>query len=373
MKIVLAIFKFFPFGGLQLDFIRLASKLASRGHQIICCAGSWEGSAPEGIAVKVIPLHSRTNHGRAKEFERKFQAYLAAEKPDRSIVFNRMAGGDFYFAADNCFLPVWQKKHSPFVLKILPRYRTFLAQERAVFERGGKTKIFYIVEKQKEEYTAAYGTEADRFFYLPPGMNDSCRMPENALAIRAQKRAELGIQPDEVLFLLVAAQFQLKGADRVIRAMAHLPEHVRSFCRLLLCGDSKSKPQLELAKECGIASQVIFRGPSKDIPAILQAADLMVHPARLEAAGTVLSEAIAAGLPVVCSGLCGFSNFVHDAGGIVLPEPYRDEDLLQTLTALTMEPVKLAEMKRTTIRYAQTADFYRRADVAAEIIEGTAF
>lgn len=328
MKIVLAIFKYFPYGGLQLDFIRIARKLTERGHRVICCTGSWTGDVPDGMELHTIRLRSWSNHGRAAEFERKFRQFIETEKPDRTVVFNRMSGGDFYFAADNCLLPLWQKKHSEFVLHFFPRYRIFARQERAVFDLSSRTKILYIVESQKREYQQTYATPEARFIYLPPGMNTACRRPENALAIRKAERERLGLKPDEILFIMIAAQFQIKGADRVIRAMAHLPERVRNTCKLLLCGDRKKADFKELAKECGVADQVIVLGPSDNVPALLQAADLMVHPARIEATGTVLTEAIIAGLPAICSGLCGFSDFVRDAGGIVLAEPYRDEDLL---------------------------------------------
>ena len=369
MKIVMALFKYFPYGGLELDFIRIALKLAGRGHKVICCAGSWEGDVPESVEYHPIPLRAWTNHARASEFERKLHAYLETERPDRFVAFNRMGGADLYFAADNCLLPAWRKKHSDIMLRYLPRYRTFLRQEKAVFAPDARTKILYIVEKQKEEYIAAYGTEPDRFFYVPPGMNEACRRPENALAVRTEERARLAVAPDELLFITVASQFRVKGADRAIRAMAHLPESVRGKCRFLLCGDEKIKPFRELAAACGIERNLIHLGAHQDIPRLLQAADLMVHPARLEAAGSVLIEAIAAGLPVICSGLCGFSNFVRDAGGIVLPEPFRDEDLLQELTRLTVNPAQLAQMKEAAIQYGAAADFYRRADAAADIIE----
>ena len=355
MKIVMALFKYFPYGGLQLDFIRIALKLAARGHKVICCAGSWEGDVPESVEYHPIPRRAWSNHARASEFERKLHAYLETERPDRFVAFNRMGGADLYFAADNCLLPAWRKKHSDIVLKYLPRYRTFLRQEKAVFAPDARTKILYIVEKQKEEYIAAYGTAPDRFFYVPPGMNEACRRPENALAVRAEERARLAVAPDELLFITVASQFRVKGADRAIRAMAHLPESVRGKCRLLLCGDEKIKPFRELAAACGIERNLIHLGAHQDIPRLLQAADLMVHPARLEAAGSVLIEAIAAGLPVICSGLCGFSNFVGEAGGIVLPEPFRDEDLLQALTRLALNPAQLAQMKEAAIQYGAAA------------------
>lgn len=371
MKIVLALFKYFPGGGLQLDFLRIALELVKRGHRVICCTGSWLGPVPEGLDLRLLPVRRLTNHGKAAALECAIRAFVEKERPDRFVAFNRMGGTDLYFAADNCFLTAFRRKHSVLALKLLPRYRTYLRQEKAVFSPDSKTRILYLVERQKCEFQACYGTQEERFLSLPPGMNEKCRRPENATEIRTARRHELGLAPDELLLLLVASNFQLKGADRVIRAMAHLPERVRNSCRLLLCGDTKIGNFRHLAARCGVEDLLIHLPARQNIPHLMLAADLMVHPARSEAAGSVLAEAIAAGLPLICSGECGFAPIVAAAGGSVLPEPYRDEALLKELTRLTVNPDELAGMKECFIRYGATADFYRRAEVAADAIEKT--
>lgn len=363
MRIASAIFKYFPYGGLQLDFRRIVQELIARGHTVTCFAGSWEGDLIEGLDLRIIPLKSISNHARAAEFEKKVHAQLQNLPIDRFITFNRMSGADFYFSADNCLLPAWQKKHCSFVLNFIPRYRTFLRQERSIFGPESTTKILYLVESQKREYQACYDTEDTRFLPLPPGMNPDCVRPENALEIRAKKRAELGVKDDEILFILVAAQFMVKGADRVIQAMKDLPEN----CRLLLCGDEKAENLFDLANSLKInEKRIIHLGKHQDIPTLLQAADLMVHPARLEAAGSVLIEAVAAGIPVICSGICGFAPYVKESGGIVLSEEFDQEELTDSVKKALADLPAMTEQVRS---YAKTVDFCRRATVAADYIE----
>ena len=177
MKIATALFKYFPYGGLQLDFRRIVQELIARGHTVICFTGSWEGDPIEGLDLRIIPLKSISNHARAAEFEKKVHAQLNDLSVDRFVAFNRMGGADLYFAADNCLLPAWQKKHSSFILNLLPRYRTFLRQERAVFGPESRTKILYLVESQKQEYQTCYGTDDKRFLPLPPKCRTSRRPP----------------------------------------------------------------------------------------------------------------------------------------------------------------------------------------------------
>jgi UDP-glucose:(heptosyl)LPS alpha-1,3-glucosyltransferase len=60
-------------------------------------------------------------------------------------------------------------------------------------------------------------------------------------------------------------------------------------------------------------------GIRQDIPAIMAAADVLVHPARIETTGTVIIEALANGLPVVTTDTCGFAPFVETAdAGVVI-------------------------------------------------------
>ena len=113
----------------------------------------------------------------------------------------------------------------------------------------------------------------------------------------------------------------------------------------------------------------IFGGARKDVPELLLAADLMVHPAREEATGTVLVEALAMGLPVACSGACGFASFVRESGNIVLPEPFSPQDLSAALITLLADPSTLRKMRKRTMAYSKTVDFYSRAAAALDILE----
>ena len=107
-------------------------------------------------------------------------------------------------------------------------------------------------------------------------------------------------------------------------------------------------------------------GPRKDVPELLTAADLMVHPARNEAAGNVLLEGIASGLPVICSEACGFSDFVAEAGGVVVPEPWSDRVFQQQLTEMLGH---LGDYRARIISHGGGRDFCRRAGVAVDLLE----
>jgi len=238
MRIAFAVLKYFPFGGLERDMLRMAESAAERGHRVVIHTSKWEDDAPlpENIEVRLFPLKNIANHRRMQEFEQKFEQAVKESVFDVKVAFNRIGGCDFYFAADNCYAVEMPKKHSKWVLSLLPRYRAFLLQERKVFSPESSTRVFYITPHQKEDFIRSYGTQEERFLYLPPGINGKCVRPANADEIRAAKRRELGVAEEERMLLQVASNYKLKGGDRSIEALSSLPESLRKRCRLFFAG-----------------------------------------------------------------------------------------------------------------------------------------
>ena len=222
---------------------------------------------------------------------------------------------------------------------------------------------------QKKEYQKIYKTPDERFFYLPPGIDKACTLPEDFQQRREAKRHEILVDPELRLIVLVGANLFGKGADRLIEAFAALPQSIQRKCRVFLAGSVTEKKCRLLAEKLKITDRVIFGGARSDVPDLLLAADLMVHPAREEATGTVLIEALAMGLPVACSAACGFSCYVRESGNIVLPEPFSARGLSAALISLLADPSTLKKMRKRTLAYSKTTDFYSRASVAIDILE----
>lgn len=359
MNLLFAIESYFPFSGLQLDFLRMAQACAQRGANVVCLCRTWEGERPEELSIRIVPDGGSLADG--------FQTLRASLAPCRTISFALIPGADFYFAGFDC-LELLAEKGLPDPVSMRPVSNGDLALERAIFAKDSGTEIFYLTEDQKAQFASAYGLGDERFLYLPPGMNPECGREAHPEAVRNAKRAELGIGKDETLLLLAAHDFQVKGADRLLRAFAKLPEALKKRTKLFLTGFNWRAECEALARELGIFDRVRFDGGRPDLPQILYAADLMVHPARREAAGSILVEAIASGLPVVCSGVCGFRNFVSESSGIVLAEPFREDELTALLRRLLARPNELAERRTKTADYAAKNDFTRRAEAAADFI-----
>lgn len=141
-------------------------------------------------------------------------------------------------------------------------------------------------------------------------------------------RARYGIAPTDIVVGKIARLFQLKGHDDL---MAIAPELVRTCPRLrfLLVGDGECRGRFEsLARSLGLEKHFIFTGlvPPEDVPALLGIMDIVVHLSRREGLARALSQALAAGRPVVafdCDGareVCidNETGFLVEAGDLEL-------------------------------------------------------
>ena len=56
MKILFLIARYFPYSGLQTDFLRAAEAAADRGHDVTCLVGMWEGKRPDNLRILTADL-----------------------------------------------------------------------------------------------------------------------------------------------------------------------------------------------------------------------------------------------------------------------------------------------------------------------------
>ncbi len=364
MKLAFCLFKYFPYGGLQRDFVRIASACHARGHEIHVYTASMQGELPANFIVHTLKVDGWQNHTRNAAFAKAAISAIQKESFDLTIGFNKMPGLDVYYAADICQAAKIHQSRPPFY-RLLPRYRAQIAMEEAVFARGNKTQILLIAEQQRIEFMRFYGTEPERFNLLPPGIQKDRLAPANASSIRQDKRRELGLTSDAMVLLMVGSGFKTKGLDRAIKALTALPESAR----LLVVGQDNAEPFIKLAEECKVSSRVRFLGGRDDVSSLLLAADILVHPAYHENTGTVLLEAACAGLPVVTVDQCGYAHYLKTAkAGIVLPAPFSTSDFNAALVQL-FDAKQRAVYQENAHRFAKTADIYSLPERAADVIE----
>ena len=368
MQLAFALYKYFPFGGLQRDFLRIALACQARGHTIRVYVLEWSGEIPTGFEVVTVPVRALSNARRYEKFLAWMQQDLRQRPADRVVGFNKMPGLDVYFAADPCYEEKARSLRGP-LYRLSGRYRHFAAFERAVFAPESHCRILMISSLQQPFFEKHYATPPERFHLLPPGISPDRRAPANAPEIRAAFRQEFGLGSDELLLLQLGSGFKTKGLDRSLKAVAALPEALRSRTRLIAIGQDEPAPFQRQAQGLGLAAQVSILPGRNDIPRFLLGADLLIHPAYNENTGTVLLEALVAGLPVLTTAVCGYAHYIEEAeAGCVIAEPFVQECLDTTLANMLSDREARARWQVKALAFADTADIYSNAERAAELI-----
>lgn len=370
MLIGFCLYTYFPYGGLQRDFLRIAQECLERGHQVRVYTLKWEGEVPAGIELVPVPVRSFFRIARNKNFVRWVRDDLARCPVDRLVGFNKMPGLDFYYAADPCFLDRALTQRG-FLYRMSPRCRHHRAFERAVFAPAAGVDILVLSRRQQEIYQLRYGTPEERFHLLPPGISRDRRAPADVSGFHREIRAEMGFGEDDWIVLQVGSGFRTKGLDRTLTAFGSLPPHLARRSRLVVIGRDHAVPFIRMARRLGIERRLAILPGRDDVPRFLFAADLLIHPAYNENTGTVLLEAVVAGLPVLVTDVCGYAHYIQEAeAGKVLPSPFRQEVLNEELAAMLGDPAARARWSANGRAFAERADIYSLHEKAAELIVG---
>ncbi|MEO5800153.1 MAG: glycosyltransferase family 4 protein [Gemmatimonadales bacterium] len=174
-------------------------------------------------------------------------------------------------------------------------------------------KIVTATEERRRFFLGESPMAADRVEVIPLGVDLTTFHPEPSM--RAELREELGLAPDTVLALAIGHSGPEKGIDQVVEAFAMAAARMadRPWHLALLGGGSPARLEaLHQAARAQLGDRVTLAGFRTDVPRWLQAADLLVHAPRLEAFGLVVVQAMATGLPVICTAVGGLPEIIVD-------------------------------------------------------------
>jgi glycosyltransferase involved in cell wall biosynthesis len=319
-------------GGVEGHLRLLAEGLAARDHAVtaLVSASGPRGSAHELGGVRVVSA-GRLGTLASAPISPSLPLLLARERPDLLHLHHPYPPGDMAALLAARRVPLVVTYHSDIVRQrrvgrlLAPLFRATLGRARRIIA----TSPAYI---RSSPFLAPL---ASRCRVVPLGVP----LERYGLVDAAEVAAVRARFPGPLL-LFVGRLRYYKGADRLVRAMAHVP------ARAVFVGEDATvrRADLErLAAELGVAERVHFVGGQSDeeLLAFYQAAQVFVLPSveRSEAFGIVQVEAQAAGLPVVCTELGTGTSFVtqHGRTGIVVP-PDDVPALARALRALLASP-----------------------------------
>lgn len=139
---------------------------------------------------------------------------------------------------------------------------------------------------------------------------------------RLKKRDSLGIKPGQVVLLTSGEMIPRKNQEVLFEMLAQLKkENSKLSMHLLICGHGELNDYLHnLANKLGVADQISFLGYREDMAEIFQASDLFLFPSLQEGLPRAMLEAMASGLPVICSEIRGNTDLMGDEWEILSDE-----------------------------------------------------
>jgi glycosyltransferase involved in cell wall biosynthesis len=198
-------------------------------------------------------------------------------------------------------------RHAPWLYEWLER-RAFAQMQ----------KIFAVRQSAVQRYRRLYPQFADRFAFIPTWMDSTVFVPSpsdsSRKLTRAALRRQIGISPDAPLLVFVGRLDQQKDPLLLIDALKLSVAAVPNLY-LAIVGDGVLRSRVEeVVRVHGLTAQVHFLGvrPPLEIAEILRAADLYVLCSAYEGMPIALLEALATGLPVVCTDVGEVRLVVHD-------------------------------------------------------------
>lgn len=185
--------------------------------------------------------------------------------------------------------------------------------------------LYYPVEKwlshytdvlitiNKEDYERAKTFKAGKVCYVP-GVGIDLKKFNVGYVDKEQKRKELGVVADDFVLLSIGELIPRKNHEVVIQAMSVLKQNSKlNHIEYVICGRGTYEADLKkLAEKLSVADHIHFLGYRRDISEICNCADLFVFMSHQEGLPVALMEAMACGLPVVCSNIRGNTDLIED-------------------------------------------------------------
>ena len=202
------------------------------------------------------------------------------------------------------------------------------AGERLCFAVNRPAAIVGVSEGVADEVRLHFPRLADRVISIPNGVDTEMFAPGRRVEEVRRLRERLGIDDERLVAVFVGSEWERKGLEAVIRALALTPEW-----DLVVAGSGDQQRYQQLADSLGVGDAVHWLGVSRDVQLVYGLADALVFPTSYEAFSLVTLEAAACGVPILATPVNGVSELLSDghSGFLISQEPRTIADRLQAL------------------------------------------
>lgn len=361
-------------GGVEQWTDQFARQLLGRGHEVHVVARAF-GATPPGLHAHAIHCGpSRRRFAVEAEAElRRLQLDVVHDTGCGTYadVFQPHGGSRVAaFERNVALMPAWQRPWKRAFARWLPRYREFAALASRQYARDGRI-ILALSRMVADDLRRFHQVPPEQMRIIYNGVDTERFSPAHRIVHRAPVREQLGLR-DEVLLLIVAHNFRLKGVPALLQAASKLvragqPIHVA------VAGGKHVEPYARQARRLGIGERTTFLGAIDDVVPYYAAADLYVQPTFYDPCSLVVLEALAAGLPVVTTRHNGAGELITPGReGEILANPDDATALAAALTPLVASGARRRAMGEAARKLALNHTLQSNCEQIMAVYEGIA-
>lgn len=204
-----------------------------------------------------------------------------------------------------------------------------------------------LITINQEDYAfARKHMHAKNVVYIP-GVGIDINRFSRSSGNSAEKKKELGIPEDKIWVLAVGELSKRKNHEILLRALVDIPN---IYCTIAGCGDLQVYLE-NLITELQLNDRVKLLGSRTDISRLCSSADIFALPSFQEGLSVALMEAMASGLPVVCSRIRGNIDLIDEKGGFFFDPHDIEETKKALINAIDSDWDLLGSYNRNKIKH----------------------
>lgn len=334
MKLAIVRQRYTPYGGAERFVERALGSLRQQGVDVTMVAREFSASpAPQpsnNAPNSNAPSHPNPNSWdggtslplnpfylgrlwRDWSFMRAVQDVIAQGRFDLVQSHERIPGCHIFRAGDGVHatwleLRAQQRGKTAALLDGLsPWHRFTLNAEAAMFGHSSLRAVICISRMVRDDVQRRFPATTNKLHVIYNGLDLDYFHPRLRSTYRHQIRAQLGLNEDRSMALLIGSGFERKGVYVLLQALGRMkcPVH------LVIVGKDRYAARAErIAQNLGVQKYVSFIGGVADTRPWYGAADFFCLPTLYDPLSNAVIEALACGLPVLTSTSCGASEFI---------------------------------------------------------------
>lgn len=342
-------------GGAETSALQFITQLLKHDIDLHVFTRSAPANAPR-MTVHTIPAHGWTRTAASRDFMMKVEVAVQCQPFDIVHAITPCRRADIYQPRGGTVAESIQRNlalRSSGPTRLVKRVANFfnakqrndLAIEREMMRSGAVVAALsqYVVRQMKDHYQLP----DERIRLVFNGIDHAPRSATEREKSRAEIRAELGLSNEDLLVILIAHNFKLKGVATWMEALALLRSQGVTNVRSLVIGKGVTPAWHQRNRRLGLEGHLTFTGPTDRAAALRDAADVLVHPTYYDPCSRVVLEALADGLPCIASRWDGSAEMIEPGvSGLVIRDPGDASALAEAVRKLLDSPLRAAISKK---------------------------